>query len=77
MTFVKIVSPTSELANRWLVLVDSDEGTIELVRLGVVIRGRHVLVRLHDDVIMEEYHEYQRVKEMLAVKEKPHTVKPQ
>lgn len=45
--------------NRWLVVVSSPEAAKHLVRDGFHMYSRHVAVRHYDDVLAEEYKQYQ------------------
>ena len=47
------------LANRWLVTVSTREAAECLVREGFYLYSRHIIIRQYDDVMAEEYEEYQ------------------
>jgi len=48
-----------ELDNRWLVKVNSAEAAAHLVREGFHLYNRHIVIRYYDEVLGEEYEEYQ------------------
>jgi len=52
-----------DLDNRWLVKVSSDRAAAHLVRAGIDLYNRHIFVRYYDDVLAEEYGEFQRYRE--------------
>ena len=47
------------LDNRWLVKVSCAEAAAYLVRDGFHLYNRHIVIRHYDDVLLEEYQEYQ------------------
>jgi len=47
------------LDNRWIVAVNSRPAAECLVREGFYLYNRHIVIRFYDDVLMEEYEEYQ------------------
>ena len=47
------------LDNRWLVRVSSADAVEYLVREGFQLYNRHIVIRRYDDVLRDEYEEYQ------------------
>jgi len=47
------------LDNRWLVTVNSSEAVESLVADGFQLYSRRIVIRRHDDILDEEYREYQ------------------
>jgi len=47
------------LANRWIVVVNKREAVECLVREGFYLYNRHIVIRPYDQVLGEEYREYQ------------------
>jgi len=47
------------LDNRWLVKVSNMEAASYLVQEGFHVYNRHIVIRHYDDVLQEEYEEYQ------------------
>jgi len=48
------------LTNRWLIAVSSREAAEYLVRDGLLLYNHQIVVRYYDDVLMEEYNEYEQ-----------------
>ena len=55
---------TQGLDNRWLVTVSSIEARDEILRLGLHLYNRRITVRRYDDILTEEYKEYQQYMEL-------------
>jgi len=47
------------LDNRWLIKLSSEEAASHLVREGFHLYNRHIIVCHYDDVLQQEYDEYQ------------------
>ena len=52
------------LGNRWLITVDNKEGVSDLLRRGLVIHKKSILLRKYDDVISDEHKTYKKTKTM-------------
>jgi len=52
------------LDNRWLVKVSSVKAASHLVAVGIYLYNRQIFIRFYDDVLAEEYREYQDYEEM-------------
>jgi len=52
------------LDNRWLVTLNSDEAQDQLLRQGLNLFNKKIKLRLYDDVLNDEYMEYQQYQQM-------------
>ena len=54
-----VIHASRWLENRWLITVNSAIAKFKLIRTGMRMLNKTVSVRAYDDVVTEEYYEYQ------------------
>ena len=58
---------TKGLDNRWLITFNAQEARDELMRQGLIFFNKKITLRRYDDIMAEEYAEYQRYDRTLKI----------